>query len=192
MEMLINRNRFHTEKTKKSMSRYQIGVIEEKWDNITPLFQRALEGKNILELGTDHGDEVEGESTASSKASSVFESEGVRDRSHGTESPVSSLSSSIEDLSPEKVKSDDGKEKLDEDAIVASFRELVRKLEEQGLYDCNYWAYLTDVIRISIIFGIMLLLLRFKQYLLSSIFMGTFWHRKYPPSFSLERYILMG
>jgi delta8-fatty-acid desaturase len=177
-------DRFHTEETKKSMSRYQIGVIEGKWDNITPRFQRALEGKNILELGTGHGDDVEGESAASSKASSVFESEGVRVRRYGTESPASSLSSSIEDLSKGKEGSEEAKVKLDEDAVVASFRELVADLEKRGLYDCNYWAYLTDVIRISIIFAITLLLLHFKQYILSSIFMGTFWHRNSPLSFS--------
>ncbi|KUJ20639.1 fatty acid desaturase [Mollisia scopiformis] len=175
-------NAFHSVETQKSMERFQIGRIEGKWDNIIPLFQRASDGKNILEIG-QHGDrdEENSESSACSRASSVFETNGLRSRAAGTESPASSISASSEDIS--KLATDalapesKGDVERDEDAIVASFRELVAQIEAQGLYDCNYWAYLTDVIRISIIFSIMLLLLHFKQYILSSIALGTFWHQ---------------
>ncbi|KAF8867323.1 fatty acid desaturase [Acephala macrosclerotiorum] len=178
-------NAFHSEETKKSMFRYQIGLIDKKWDNVIPPIQRASDGKNVLELGHGNRNNVDDKSGTSSPASSIFESPQRRSRAQGTESPTSSVSSSFEDKPKldQKVQvsndadKNNGNAKLDEDAVVSSFRELVAKLEAQGLYDCNYWSYLTDVIRISCIGAVMLLLLHYKQYFLSSIALGTFWHQ---------------
>ncbi|KAE8453686.1 hypothetical protein EG329_009197 [Mollisiaceae sp. DMI_Dod_QoI] len=178
-------NAFHSEETRKSMLRYQIGIIDRKWDNIIPPIQRASDGKNVLQIVHDR-QEYDSESRASSRASSIFEPSGLRSRNAGTESPISSISSFSEDSLKLACDTKEGKEdalydmnkstEMDDDAIVASFRQLIIKLEAQGLYDCNYWAYLTEVIRILSIGTIMLLLLHFQQYVLSAITLGTFWH----------------
>lgn len=181
------------------MLRYQIGIIDRKWDNIIPPIQRASDGKNVLQIVHDR-QEYDSESRASSRASSIFEPSGLRSRNAGTESPISSISSFSEDSLKLACDTKEGKEdalydmnkstEMDDDAIVASFRQLIIKLEAQGLYDCNYWAYLTEVIRILSIGTIMLLLLHFQQYVLSAITLGTFWHRKSLPSPSSTYHIL--
>ncbi|CZR61058.1 related to delta 8-sphingolipid desaturase [Phialocephala subalpina] len=184
-------NAFHSEETKESMLRYQIGVINKNWHNFIPPIQRASDGKNILELGREKKkSERDDESGTSSPSSSVFEPSGLRNRAHGTESPTSSISSFDNKAKHEtdtrkngqKEVSHDAEEnidktKLEEDEIVSSFRGLVADLESRGFYDCNYWAYLTEAIRISCIGTVMLLLLHFKQYFLSAIALGTFWHQ---------------
>jgi len=66
-------------------------------------------------------------------------------------------------------------EKLNE--IAVSFRNLITKLEGKGLYNCNYSAYFSNVTRITAIFAIMVFFLHKGCYVISSVFMGAFWHQ---------------
>ncbi|KAH8650941.1 fatty acid desaturas-like protein [Tricladium varicosporioides] len=65
----------------------------------------------------------------------------------------------------------------DLDMMTKSFREFIDTLEREGLFDCNYWSYFTEVIRIVLIFTLMLFLLLAGWYCTSAVVMGCFWHQ---------------
>ncbi|GAB1317263.1 Delta 8-(E)-sphingolipid desaturase [Madurella fahalii] len=64
-----------------------------------------------------------------------------------------------------------------QNAIVEKYRLLHERIKAEGLYDCNYWAYAVEVTRYTIVFGLMLLFLRWKWYATSAFFLGIFWHQ---------------
>ncbi|KAH7261674.1 fatty acid desaturase [Fusarium tricinctum] len=188
---------FHPEDVRTQMLRYQIGVLVNRWDNVLPPIQRGPVGETI-EIDVDDGTDSD---TLSSVCSDVFDADRlgpnltrrrVRTGSISSRSSVSDTGSS----SPEKtdVKNDTKQPELPEltsesidstppmdqeklDEIAVSFRNLITKLDGQGLYNCNYWAYLSDVARITAIFAIMLFFLHKGWYVTSSVFLGAFWHQ---------------
>ncbi|KAH6968052.1 fatty acid desaturase [Fusarium avenaceum] len=188
---------FHPEDVRTQMLRYQIGVLVNKWDNVLPPIQRGPVGESI-EIDVDDGTDSD---TLSSASSNTFDEERLNPnltRRRVRNGSISSRSSFSDtgSTSPEKtdIKNDKNLAKLPEltsesinstppmdqeklDAIAISFRNLIAKLDDQGLYNCNYWAYLSDVARITTIFAIMLFLLHKGWYVTSSVFLGAFWHQ---------------
>ncbi|KAH7323654.1 fatty acid desaturase-domain-containing protein [Rhexocercosporidium sp. MPI-PUGE-AT-0058] len=190
---------FHPADVRKQMLRYQIGVLAKRWENVLPPLQRGPNQpvEETIEIEIDDGSETESLSS-STNLSEIFDNDhlrpGLTQRRTRTGS-VSSRSSvsDMESSAPEKIDVQvDNKlpeltsestestapmdqEKLDE--IADSFRTLIAKLEDRGLYNCNYWAYLSDIVRLTIIFSTMLYFLHKGWYVTSSIFMGGFWHQ---------------
>ncbi|KIL85171.1 fatty acid desaturase [Fusarium avenaceum] len=188
---------FHPEDVRTQMLRYQIGVLVNRWDNVLPPIQRGPVGE-IIEIDVDDGTDSD---TLSSACSNTFDEDRlnpnltrrrVRNGSISSRSSVSDTGSTslektgikndknlaeLPELTLESIDSNPpmDQEKLDE--IAVSFRNLIAKLEDQGLYNCNYWAYLSDVARITTIFAIMLFLLHKGWYVTSSVFLGAFWHQ---------------
>lgn len=66
---------------------------------------------------------------------------------------------------------------LTQDTIVEKYRLLHDRIKAEGLYDCNYRAYAIEASRYSLLFGLMLLFLRWKWYVTSAFFLGCFWHQ---------------
>ena len=64
-----------------------------------------------------------------------------------------------------------------QDAIVEKYRLLHARVKAEGLYDCNYYAYAVEVARYTLLFGLMLLFLRWKWYVASAVALGCFWHQ---------------
>ncbi|CZT07859.1 related to delta 8-sphingolipid desaturase [Rhynchosporium agropyri] len=195
---------FHPADVRKQMLRYQIGVLANRWENVLPPLQRGSAEETIIErsieIEVDDGSETESLSS-SSNLSDIFDSDHLtpgltrRKTRTGSVSSRSSISDA-EASSSEKLDlqsesklpvpsvrtpdSSDPVEPMDQetqDAIAESFRELVAKLEARGLYDCNYWAYLSDLARLTVIFAAMIYFLHKGWYVTSSLFMGAFWHQ---------------
>ncbi|KAH6707736.1 fatty acid desaturase [Leptodontidium sp. MPI-SDFR-AT-0119] len=190
---------FHPADVRKQMLRYQIGVLAKRWENVLPPLQRGPNQpvEETIEIEIDDGSETESLSS-STNLSDIFDTDhlspGLTRRRTRTGS-VSSRSSvsDMETSTPEKIdlQIDDklpeitsettdstapmDQEKLDE--IADSFRTLIAKLEDRGLYNCNYWAYMSDIARLTVIFSTMLFFLHNGWYVTSSIFMGGFWHQ---------------
>ncbi|KAL5315484.1 hypothetical protein ACEPPN_016352 [Leptodophora sp. 'Broadleaf-Isolate-01'] len=190
---------FHPANVRKQMLRYQIGVLAKRWENVLPPLQRGPNQpvEETIEIEIDDGSETESLSS-STNLSDIFDTDhlspGLTRRRTRTGS-VSSRSSvsDMETSTPEKIdlQIDDklpeitsettdstapmDQEKLDE--IADSFRTLIAKLEDRGLYNCNYWAYMSDIARLTVIFSTMLFFLHNGWYVTSSIFMGGFWHQ---------------
>ena len=61
--------------------------------------------------------------------------------------------------------------------IVDSYRELQRKIEAAGLYNCNYSAYVVELARYALLFGGSMFLLSVGWYKTSAFLLGCFWHQ---------------
>lgn len=192
---------FHPADVRKQMLRYQIGVLANRWENVLPPLQRGYgeETQENVEIEIDDGSETESLSS-SANLSDIFDDDLLspaltrRRTRNGSISSRSSVSD-VESPSPPKTKtkvqkdiklpeltseSTDSAPPMDQeklDDIAESFRNLIAKLEARGLYDCNYWAYLSDITRLSVIFATMIFLLHHGWYVTSSLFMGGFWHQ---------------
>ncbi|QSZ36177.1 hypothetical protein DSL72_007302 [Monilinia vaccinii-corymbosi] len=179
---------FHNKDVKAKMHRYRIGRLEEPWVNIIPPFQRqslrAPENETEKEPSTPTSEiplvdatvtenllavprlATNPDSDTSSMTSSIFDHEGLRSRFQTEGSSVDS-----EDiLEPES-------KVLDASELEAKFQTLVAKLEDEGLYDTKPSAYISEILRCTILFALSMGLLRVEWYAASAAFLGMFWHQ---------------
>lgn len=180
------------------MERYCIGRIEGRWKNFLPPIQggkyRKITDETQREYGIDNTDSSAASSDDSSRDNSPFDSTGLRNRRREGALPNSKfLSSSVS-----SIEEDDGMAHLDsvtrerisldlekypaldpttQDEIVAKYRLLNEHIKAEGLYECNYREYALELCRYSLLFGSMLIFLRWGWYVLSGICMGAFWHQ---------------
>lgn len=61
--------------------------------------------------------------------------------------------------------------------IVDKYRLLNERIQAEGLYNCNYTAYMVELTRYCTLFGLCLLFLRWGWYCTSGVFLGLFWHQ---------------
>jgi sphingolipid 8-(E)-desaturase len=64
-----------------------------------------------------------------------------------------------------------------QDDIVNKYRELYQRVQDEGLYQCNYWAYGVECIRYSLLFASTFLFLHWGWYATSAVCLGAFWHQ---------------
>ena len=64
-----------------------------------------------------------------------------------------------------------------QDDIVRRYRELYKRIEDEGLFNCDYWAYGQELCRYTLLFVIFLYFLRTGWYSLSGLFLGLLWHQ---------------
>lgn len=64
-----------------------------------------------------------------------------------------------------------------QEEIVGRYRLLYNRIIAEGLFECNYKAYLIELCRYSALFGISLLCLHCGWYGTSGLFLGFFWHQ---------------
>jgi len=64
-----------------------------------------------------------------------------------------------------------------QDSIVKKYRDLEKRMKNEGLFNCNYRAYAIEGLRYAFLFTSSMLLLRASQYALSGLFLGLFWHQ---------------
>ena len=172
------------------MRNYRIGRIEGRWKNFLPPIQGGSFRSYVKKEKTMSTDEDEGFSSSSSESppnSPLFDvaSEACpsRRRYHVNISDNAEVSS-ISSISSAELNSALGKprlsyldmytqEKLDfdhakyppldhttQDNIVSRYRVLNDRIRAEGLYQCNYTAYMIEIIRYTVLFGLCLLCLR--------------------------------
>lgn len=64
-----------------------------------------------------------------------------------------------------------------QEEIVGRYRMLYSRIIAEGLFECNYKAYLIELCRYSALFGISLVCLHCGWYGTSGLFLGFFWHQ---------------
>ncbi|KAK2756733.1 hypothetical protein FQN54_005179 [Arachnomyces sp. PD_36] len=185
----------HSPEAREKMHRYQIGRIEGPWVNFVP----PIQGGTFTTYNPEEGDaesEIESDSLSegSPAPSEIFdyagETSGLRRRNSFTS--TSSASSSP----PPQPKSDptdlDRKTQLDIEVdlakypclsaesqrnIVEKYRALNARIRAAGLYNCNYYAYLIEVSRYTLLFSLSLFALHHGWYCTAGVFLGCFWHQ---------------
>ena len=61
--------------------------------------------------------------------------------------------------------------------IIMRYRKLNDQIHEEGLYQCNYWAYVVEVSRYLFLFSLSLLFLNWRWYGTSGALLGMCWHQ---------------
>lgn len=188
------------------MLSFVIGKIEGPWENFRPPIQggvfcrrdaaSAVESTSGTPEHTELEDNISDARTRSTSPSSVssldndsiiLDSE-IRERKKA--SSITSSMTSIEDGSPifdpeaitrTKIAEDLVKYPAVDDTtqknIVIKYRELQKRIEAEGLYNCNYWAYARECVRYSLLFTGCMLGLHFGWYITAAICLGSFWHQ---------------
>lgn len=186
------------------MNSYQIGRIEGRWTNFLPPIQggtfRKYNGEEEkIEIAAVSRQEESSSQDSSRSTSPIFdqagESSGTRRRKSISTSPSSTSSSPppskhsqseskpsfLDARTQEEIIFDVAKyPSLDfdvQDDIVEKYRELKERIRAEGLYDCNYFAYLIEIFRYSILVALSVFCLRHGWYGTSGLFLGIFWHQ---------------
>ncbi|CAI4215657.1 unnamed protein product [Parascedosporium putredinis] len=186
------------------MERYRIGRVEGRWKNFVPpiqggVFDNAAEQQD---LDDSNSSPASPEDTTSSNPSSrapspTFDRANPSIRNRHTASISMSYSPSP-DIIQEAMRDMDGMAYLDaqtrkqisldlekypspdvdtQSHIVEKYRLLHDRLRNEGMYNCNYWAYAVEVSRYSTLLFLSWLCLRGGYYALSGAFLGLFWHQ---------------
>lgn len=64
-----------------------------------------------------------------------------------------------------------------QDDIIEKYRELDQRVRNEGLYDCNYTAYLIEGVRYTALGLLSFYFLRQQWFALSAVFLGMLWHQ---------------
>lgn len=187
------------------MNSYQIGRIEGRWANFLPPIQGGTFRKyNEESRGLENTAETQQDGSSSQSSRSVSpifdqtgEDGGVRRRKSISTSPSSTSSSPppsssklpqseskpsfLDARTQEEIIFDTAKyPSLDfeiQDNIVDKYRELKERIRAEGLYQCNYYAYLVEACRYTLLVVLSLFCLRHGWYGTSGLFLGIFWHQ---------------
>jgi delta8-fatty-acid desaturase len=171
------------------MDSYRIGRIEGRWENFTP----PIQGGNFRKLGNEAIDRTEQSIDISEEGSGQSTPEyEFRKRKFDLPTPPSSVSSAefeaekprmslLDVKTHEEINLDLAKyPPLDpevQDEIVRKYRQLNERVKAEDLYQCNYWAYLPEVMRYVLLFCVSMYLLKLGWYKTSAVFLGLFWHQ---------------
>ncbi|OKL55576.1 hypothetical protein UA08_09149 [Talaromyces atroroseus] len=171
----------HSEETRKQMARYQIGRVEGPWEDFTPPIQGG-EFQYYAELDRRLQTKV----TASS-ASPCTTAEGKGERQINVYPSLQSkqgLSNQdklafLDTLSKEEIlltsKKYPALDKETQHGITQKYHRLHKQIQAEGLYNCNYSAYAWELMRCTLLFGLMLYFLHVRWYCTSAILLGWFW-----------------
>ncbi|KAI1826294.1 fatty acid desaturase-domain-containing protein [Xylaria intraflava] len=196
----------HSAEARQRMNRYRIGKYDGNWTNFIPPIQGG-KFRPLSEPGPDVFDNSpDGSATSSSVASSesgsrpltpVFDSNDAEmpRKRHATAavsnskpiSPASSVEpedrgmSFLNTLTREEIALDQEKyppiDLETQGSIVTKYRELHQRVKDEGLYQCNYWAYGVECCRYTSLATASFLFLRWGWYIPSAVCLGAFWHQ---------------
>ncbi|UPK89495.1 hypothetical protein LCI18_000430 [Fusarium solani-melongenae] len=194
----------HSFEARQQMLRYRIGRIEGPWTNFVPPIQGGTfrTREEIEQAAENHEAHKDTSSSAPSSRvpSPVFDdddTQGLRQRpsskdKKGARAPSISSTSTVDEtemdgmsyldtITREHISLDlDKYPNPDEETqahINVKYRELHQRIYDEGLYDCNYWAYGRECCRYIGLFTGSMLCLRYEWYTLSAFLMGAMWHQ---------------
>ncbi|KAL4799784.1 fatty acid desaturase-domain-containing protein [Aspergillus venezuelensis] len=184
-------NALHSIEARQRMLAFQIGRIQGPWINFRP----PIQGGKFRPYDDETGDTVEAEDDTSGQSqppSPIFDAvdaaPGARRQSTPSETSVSSPDESSEPkpsfldartrqeivFDTAKYPSTDTKTQED---IRHRYRELNKRIEAEGLYNCNYFSYFIEACRYTLFASLSYFFLRTEWYMLSAFFLGCFWHQ---------------
>ena len=190
----------HSPEALELMRRYTIGKIQGRWENFVPPIQGGIY------RGISAADEAqmqpwtrpEGSDSSSSSPSPVFDpvESGVRHRLNTETSSISSRPSDLDLPEPaEKFRQSNephtficnnpsnellnypSLDATSQDAVTLKYRALDVRMRAEGLYNCNYSAYIWEASRWLALFLACLSCIHKSQYALAGLFMGLFRHQ---------------
>ncbi|KAL4819313.1 fatty acid desaturase-domain-containing protein [Aspergillus spinulosporus] len=181
-------NALHSVEARQRMLAFQIGRIQGPWVNFLPPIQGGT--FRPYDEKADNEDDTSGQSQPPSPIfDAVDGSPGVRRQTTVSETSVSTPASESSEPKPffldartrEEIVLDTAKypsldAKTQQD-IKRRYRELNKRIEAEGLYDCNYFSYFIEACRYTLFAGLSYFFLRLGWYSVSAFFLGCFWHQ---------------
>lgn len=183
------------------MDAFQIGSIAGRWTNFVPPTQGGRFRRYNCEKDGEEADDLESEISSKLSlhpSSPIFddleETPGLR-RRRSTSTLSSACSSTPLPCSsselPRSCVLDARTQKeiiLDkvnyppvdakhQDNITQKYRALNKRIQKEGLYNCNYFAYAVEAFRYSLLFALFILCLRHSCFGFAGLFLGCFWHQ---------------
>ncbi|KAL4751610.1 hypothetical protein BDW72DRAFT_90748 [Aspergillus terricola var. indicus] len=182
-------NALHSVEARQRMLTFQIGRIQGPWVNFLPPIQGG-KFRSYDEKADSEEDDTSGQSQPPSPIfDAVDAAAGVRRQSTFSETSVSTPASESSEPKPffldartrEEIVLDTAKypsldTKTQQD-IKRRYRELNKRIEAEGLYDCNYFSYFIEACRYTLFAGLSYFFLRLGWYSVSAFFLGCFWHQ---------------
>ena len=199
--------RLHSAETRQRMFNFQVGRIEGRWRNFLPPIQGGKfksydNGSETIEaVSLGEASSIESSSPPESPIFDSIEDSGNFTRRHWSRTldlhEVSSTSSlsSVEQENKEKrsklshmdaytqqeIDLDLAKypplDPTTQEGIVRKYRLLYDRMQFEGLFHCNYTAYMIEACRYSLFFTLFLLFLKCGWYSCSGLFLGILWHQ---------------
>ncbi|KAL2785018.1 fatty acid desaturase-domain-containing protein [Aspergillus keveii] len=192
-------NALHSTKALHAMKRFQVGSVDKRWVNFIPPIQggqfRCYDDADD-ENPADLGSEISGEpGSPPSSATSYIQDGEVSFRHRKSTSTKTPVPSPVlrEGSSPEprlcvldaRTQQQIILDKADypplhgehQHNITLKYRALNKRIENEGLYHCNYLAYAVEAFRYSILFALFILCLRRSWFGFAGLFLGCFWHQ---------------
>ncbi|EEP81343.1 hypothetical protein UREG_06208 [Uncinocarpus reesii 1704] len=197
-------NALHSSEARERMNSFQIGRIEGQWLNFLPPIQGGVFGTGSLgEPTSSEADEPQPSSQESSyppsplfepidrpttlrrrrsSCTSVSSVASTPPTSHSTSKPyVQPKPLFLDARTQEEIIFDIAKyptlSPKTQNHIVEKYRELNQRIRDEGLYNCNYFAYLVEFSRYSLLFALFVFFLRCGWYGTSGFFLGCVWHQ---------------
>lgn len=181
------------------MKSFQIGRIEGAWVNFLP----PIQGGDYTVYNTQDVSAIESDDSSSGNGQSIppsplfepvdKERSGMRRRrsvstsisSVGTSSPKRTDAEMrpffLDARTQQEIAFDTAKyppvTAAEQERIVQKYRQLYERLSDEGLFNCNYSAYMVEVSRYLLLFGLFLYFLRCGWYGTSGFFLGCTWHQ---------------
>ncbi|KAH8590045.1 delta 8-(E)-sphingolipid desaturase [Bisporella sp. PMI_857] len=168
-------NVYHSADTLKLISRYQIGTIDEPWIDIEPpISAKPLRDTKLYDA------------KFKLPVESMIRS-GLAKKTHSGKLPRNESKTCIttevftglaekEDIE-RAIRNYPSLDPETQHGINLKFRELHQRVHEQGLYDCHYSNYFIDLLRYLVLLGLFVVSFYKEYYLVSSCFLGCFWHQ---------------
>ncbi|KAL5043555.1 hypothetical protein BDW71DRAFT_187930 [Aspergillus fruticulosus] len=182
-------NALHSVEARQRMLAFQIGRIQGPWVNFLPPIQGG-KFRPYEEKADSEEDDTSGQSRPPSPIFGAADAApGARRQSTSSETSVSTPASEASEPKPffldartrEEVVLDSAKyPSLDiktQQDIKRRYRELNKRIEAEGLYDCNYFSYFVEACRYTLFAGFSYIFLRLGWYSVSAFFLGCFWHQ---------------
>ena len=189
------------------MQKYEIGRICGRWNNFLPPLQggtfRKLPEPSSVMVEPDH-DSASSSQSSTPPGSPLFDTLRIDPDLEDLETPYTRTRTATSSISSASLEETDriGTEKelshrdiytqkalnldlnkypsLDhptQDEIVRKYRLLYRTIESEGLFDCNFSAYLQEICRYVLLFSIFLAALYAGRFATSGLFLGMLWHQ---------------
>ena len=192
---------YHCDETQDTFLRWKIGEIDYKWENMRPPIQGGVyrtldEQKGTKEVLSDSAgsdstltDEkctrspmagevlvakivppIEGDLIPSLSTKEAYERQVITD-------PASVITNYDHSLVEQDIRSLPALDPETQEFLSKEYNKLHEQVIEGGFYQCDYWAYGREALRIGSLFTASFVLLYFKWYFVSAVFMGLAWQQ---------------
>ncbi|TKX19985.1 Delta 8-(E)-sphingolipid desaturase-2 [Elsinoe australis] len=171
---------YHSQQVQKTMRAFRIGRVQAPWINLTPPIQKGMH-KDVEAIIDTKDTKLRPDQQEKPRAPSMtrvnsycksMEKEKIGDPSQSDYADMAVREEIERDLAAYP-----SLDPTTQHAISEKYRLLAKRVEDEGFYQCDYWAYGRESLRYLLLFSCFMVALKAKWYITSACFLGLFWHQ---------------